>query len=270
MEEGMCTCGPRTWGPRFGGEAGWEQGSADSGSPRQGPRCERGLDPTEELSLPAWDGREETPCPGSGEEAHHCLSGTGFCATRCLHEDSSCPFQCTGAISVGALMTWWARVTSLRVALIQLPRETLRLPLSSLWRAPWPACNWISFFLWRKLGTVFLEPLRVWREPHSSTWGHILCLKRDRISLAAPTPLCNARLNGRPLPLCPPAKGDVLLQKAGPFLITLLSSRCRTGLSESSLASCQRTGDRVVMHGLSTAFSAEWWQGTARLSPLLG
>ena len=168
------------------------------------------------------------------------------------------------------LMTWWARVASLRVALIQLPRETLRLPLSSLWRAPWPACNWISFFLWRKLGTVFLEPLTVWREPHSSTWDHILCLKRDRISLAAPTPLWNARLNGRPLPLCPPAKGDVLLQKAGPFLITLLSSRCRSGLSESSLASCQRTGDRVVMHGLSTAFSAEWWQGTAHLSPLLG
>lgn len=48
-----------------GGEAGWEQGSADSGSPGQGPRCAGGLGPSEQLSLPAWDGREEPPCPGS-------------------------------------------------------------------------------------------------------------------------------------------------------------------------------------------------------------
>ena len=49
-----------------GGEAGWEQGSADSGSPGQGPRCAGGLGPSEQLSLPAWDGREEPPCPRSG------------------------------------------------------------------------------------------------------------------------------------------------------------------------------------------------------------
>lgn len=89
-----------------GGEAGWEQGSADSGSPGQGPRCAGGLGPSEQLSLPAWDGREEPPCPGSGGKH---ITARGGPASRPLYAF----LKTQAALAVlrchrgsGPLMTW--------------------------------------------------------------------------------------------------------------------------------------------------------------------
>lgn len=153
------------------------------------------------------------------------MSGTHFGATRRLPEDSSCPLQCTGRhLWLGApdQLMHKGQLTRSHLDPGSLGRPSPEtLSLSSLHSDGLLGLLYsrISFFLLRELGTAFLEALRVWREPHSSTRGQTFCIMRGIESLWL-FQLHFAVRDRRPAP-----KGGCLAPERGPFLVAPLTSR---------------------------------------------